>query len=106
MAANPSQVGAESTEVVRPLRTPDPPQQLIVGHHPPGVDRQLVEQPVLLVPELNGAAGEGDPALGVVDGQVPVDIGFQRLELVVARPPPQAALTLATSSVGEKGLTM
>ena len=72
----------------------------------PGVDRKLEEQPVLDVGQRDQTAGERHNALGVVDGQVPRPIGLRRRDRFGGGPRFRAVLILATSSVGENGLTL
>ena len=64
-------------------------QQLVMGQHPPGVDRKLEEQRVLGGRQPHRTPCHRHPVSGVVDAA--------RLR--------SAALILAASSVGEKGLT-
>ena len=98
--------GAHRTRVAGVSRPPDPLQQVFVGQHTPRVDRQLDEQPVFDVGQPDGAARQRDPAFGVVDGQLAQPVRLRRPR--PARAPAlrrRAVWTLATSSVGEKGLT-
>ena len=62
-----------------PSRAPDPPQQVFVGHHPAGVHREFDEQTVLDCSQVYRLACKRHEALGVVDCQVPQDIGHLRL---------------------------
>ena len=79
---------------------------MIVGQHAPGVDRKLEEQLVFRGGQLHRPSGHRHAAFGVVDRQVPQQIGSRALVLSDAAPLRRTASILATSSVGEKGLTM
>ena len=84
------------------LFAPDSLQQVFVGQHPPGVGRELGEQPVLDCHQLDRLAGESDPAFGVVDFQVAVLAGLGRLGRGLFA---QGCSDSRASSVGENGLT-
>ena len=78
LAAEPLHHFADQPGFAGPLRPPDPLQQLVVGQHPPGVDRKLDEQLVLGGRQRHRTPGHRHPVSGVVDAQVAQRVGFGR----------------------------
>ena len=76
LAAESADEGAQEPRVVRVFRAPDPPEQPLLGQHPSGVVRKLLEQPVLGRGQPHRIAGHLHPAFGIVDRQLLQDEGF------------------------------
>ena len=70
LAPQPLHVGADTPPAAGVLQVPDPLQQIVEGHHPPGVDRQLGEQVELGGSQTDRTPGQTHPTFGVVDAQV------------------------------------
>ena len=98
--------GPDQPRVAADSQAPNPLQQLVVGQHHAGIDRQLEEHRVLGGGQLHRTPANGYPPLAVVDAQVSQQKGFGRLSLAGAGPPARGRLVLAASSAGEKGLTI
>ena len=67
-AAEPVHHFADQPGFAGPFRTTDPLQQLVVGQHPPGVDRKLEQQLVLGGRQPRRTPCHRHPVSGVVDG--------------------------------------
>ena len=76
LAAEAADEGAQEPGVVLVFRSPDPPEQPLLGQHPSGVVRKLLEQPVLGRGQPHRTAGHRHAAFGVVDRQLLQDEGF------------------------------
>ena len=95
--------GCESPEYSGPQTQP---QQLIVRQYPSSVDRKLEEQLVLSGGQPHRRTGHRHAAFRVVDRQVLQQKGVSASVRSDAACLRTAARTLATSSVGEKGVTI
>ena len=89
LAAEAAYDGAHGPHVAVAFRPPDPLQQMLVGHHAPGVRRKHGEHPVLDGDQPDRTAGHGHAAFRVVDLQVPQRVGFGGLCLFGGLPPAQ-----------------
>ena len=76
LAAEAADECAQEPRVVLVFRAPDPPEQPLLGQHPSGVVRKLLEQSVLGLGQPDRTAGHRHAAFGVVDRQLLQEEGF------------------------------
>lgn len=106
LVAKSHQVGAERRQAAGLLRSPDPMQQMVAGHHLSAAERRLDEHVLLRRRRLHRAAGYGYETLGVVDDQAAQHIRLGRLRELRLGPLAQGRLYPRHQLRGREGLAV